>query len=208
MMRNGAQSQSQRQATLAQRRCSLLVKTCSRSILLNLLVVANIVGIWYSTRPPQQLHQYSDLGVTGSTATTFAANRLTDQSDYRYAADTGTHKTSSHIVANAESTANESEVTDMSEHDHASDTRNAQTDIVTANKLTEGNVERNDNTADARNVSSIDYMACCGAGHRLSKMSSAHYLAQRLNFSLRTFWGYCDGKTEVFRYVACTLTRC
>lgn len=55
------------------------------------------------------------------------------------------------------------------------------------------------------NVSSVDYMACCGAGHRISKMADAYYLAQRLNFTLRGYWGYCDtvattGQlTEVFQ---------
>jgi hypothetical protein len=57
------------------------------------------------------------------------------------------------------------------------------------------------------NVSSVDYMACCGAGHRISKMADAYYLAQKLNFTLRGYWGYCDTVattghlTEVFQYV-------
>ena len=57
------------------------------------------------------------------------------------------------------------------------------------------------------NISSVDYMACCGAGHRLSKTADAHYLSLRLGFALRSFWGYCDtsdqidGQTEVFQYV-------
>jgi hypothetical protein len=63
------------------------------------------------------------------------------------------------------------------------------------------------------NVSSVDYMACCGAGHRTSKTADANYLAQRQlqGFALRVFWGYCDtssssalpdqGQTEVFQYV-------
>jgi hypothetical protein len=55
------------------------------------------------------------------------------------------------------------------------------------------------------NISSVDYMACCGAGHRLSKMADAMFLARRLNFTLRGYWGYCDtfastGQlTEVFQ---------
>jgi hypothetical protein len=58
--------------------------------------------------------------------------------------------------------------------------------------------------ADA--AASVDYMACCGAGHRLSKMSEANYLAKRMGFSLRTFWRYCNDdekniQTEVFQYV-------
>jgi hypothetical protein len=60
---------------------------------------------------------------------------------------------------------------------------------------------------DARDVSSVDYMACCGAGHRLSKMADANFLAQQLQFALRAYWGYCDTSdqtgqlTEVFQYV-------
>jgi hypothetical protein len=56
-------------------------------------------------------------------------------------------------------------------------------------------------------ISSVDYMACCGLGHRLSKMADAYYLSQQLNFTLRGYWGYCDtyatiGRlTEVFQYV-------
>ena len=58
-----------------------------------------------------------------------------------------------------------------------------------------------------QNISSVDYMACCGAGHRLSKMADAYYLSKRLNFALRGYWGYCDTSdrtgslTEVFQYV-------
>jgi hypothetical protein len=56
-----------------------------------------------------------------------------------------------------------------------------------------------------RNISSVDYMACCGAGHRISKMADAYYLSKRLNFALRGYWGYCDtytmtgSLTEVFQ---------
>ena len=48
--------------------------------------------------------------------------------------------------------------------------------------------------------SSVDYHACCGLGHRLSRMSDANYVAQRLNFGLRSFWGFC-GNLEVFYYL-------
>lgn len=53
---------------------------------------------------------------------------------------------------------------------------------------------------EVRNMSSIDYMACCGAGHRISKLSEASYAARILGFSLRSFWGYCDS-TEVYNYL-------
>jgi hypothetical protein len=49
----------------------------------------------------------------------------------------------------------------------------------------------------AHEVSSVDYRTCCGLGHRLTKTSDAYYLASRLGFGLRTFWGFCNG-TEVF----------
>jgi hypothetical protein len=52
----------------------------------------------------------------------------------------------------------------------------------------------------AKDVSSIDYMACCGLGHRLSKFADAHYVAKQLGFGLRSFWGYCE-ETEVFHYL-------
>jgi hypothetical protein len=48
--------------------------------------------------------------------------------------------------------------------------------------------------------SSVDYHACCGLGHRLSRMSDANYVAQRLNLGLRSFWGFC-GNREVFYYL-------
>ena len=47
-------------------------------------------------------------------------------------------------------------------------------------------------------LSSVDYMACCGAGHRISKTADASFLAKQLGYSLRVFWGYCNGRTEVF----------
>ena len=52
----------------------------------------------------------------------------------------------------------------------------------------------------AREVSSVDYFACCGAGHRLSKLVDAYYLAKHLHFGLRAFFGFCD-KQEVFSYL-------
>ena len=60
---------------------------------------------------------------------------------------------------------------------------------------------------DPQSLSSVDYMACCGAGHRMSKLAEAHYLSHRLGFGLRPYWGYCDTystrqqQTEVFQYV-------
>ena len=48
--------------------------------------------------------------------------------------------------------------------------------------------------------SSVDYHACCGLGHRLSRMSDANYVAQRLNLGLRSFWGFC-GNLEVHYYL-------
>lgn len=49
--------------------------------------------------------------------------------------------------------------------------------------------------------SSVDYFACCGAGHRFSKLADAYYLAKRVQFSIRVFFGFCtDPVQEVFSY--------
>ena len=52
----------------------------------------------------------------------------------------------------------------------------------------------------ARKTSSVDYFACCGAGHRLSKLVDAHFIATKLRFGLRVFFGFCD-KQEVYSYL-------
>lgn len=50
-------------------------------------------------------------------------------------------------------------------------------------------------------TSTVDYFSCCGAGHRLSKLVDAHYMANRyLKFGLRVFFGFC-GKQEVFSWL-------
>ena len=46
-------------------------------------------------------------------------------------------------------------------------------------------------------AASIDYFACCGAGHRLSKLADAYYVAKQLGFAVRVFFGFCDHQ-EVF----------
>ena len=53
---------------------------------------------------------------------------------------------------------------------------------------------------EAERSSSVDYFSCCGAGHRLSKMADAHYLAKFMGFGLRSFFGFC-GKQEIFSYL-------
>jgi len=61
-----------------------------------------------------------------------------------------------------------------------------------------------DHQKDAlESLSSVDYYACCGLGHRLIRMSLANYVAKQLNFSLRSFWGWCGEKQpiEVFSYL-------
>jgi Nodulation protein Z (NodZ) len=52
-------------------------------------------------------------------------------------------------------------------------------------------------------LSSVDYFACCGLGHRLIRMSLAHYVAKVKGFALRTFWGWCGEQApiEVFSYL-------
>lgn len=44
--------------------------------------------------------------------------------------------------------------------------------------------------------SSVDYVACCGLGHRLARMSDAYHIAKGLRFELRTFWRWCKGKNK------------
>lgn len=52
-------------------------------------------------------------------------------------------------------------------------------------------------------LSSVDYYACCGLGHRLVRMSLAAYVAKQRNFSIRAFWGWCGERNpiEVFSYL-------
>lgn len=52
----------------------------------------------------------------------------------------------------------------------------------------------------AKLKSSVDYLACCGLGHRMSKLVDAHYIAHVRNFGLRVFFGFCDASTEVFHH--------
>jgi hypothetical protein len=62
---------------------------------------------------------------------------------------------------------------------------------------------RNDAKAElarAHELSSVDYRGCCGLGHRIGRTSDAYYLAWKLRFGLRTFWGFCD-ETEVFHFL-------
>ena len=54
------------------------------------------------------------------------------------------------------------------------------------NNLTQAELQK------LRSYSSVDYVACCGLGHRLSKIADAHYVSRVLNVSLRLFWGFCD----------------
>jgi hypothetical protein len=50
-------------------------------------------------------------------------------------------------------------------------------------------------------LNSVDYYACCGLGHRLTKLSDAWYVARNLSFALKTFWGFCDERIEVFSHL-------
>lgn len=52
----------------------------------------------------------------------------------------------------------------------------------------------------AKLKSTVDYLACCGLGHRMSKLVDAHYIAHVKNFGLRVFFGFCDQSTEVFHH--------
>jgi hypothetical protein len=59
------------------------------------------------------------------------------------------------------------------------------------------------NANPLEDLSSVDYFACCGLGHRLIRMSLAAYVAKQRNFSLRSFWGWCgeEQPIEVFSYL-------
>lgn len=52
----------------------------------------------------------------------------------------------------------------------------------------------------AKLKSSVDYYACCGLGHRMSKMIDAYYISRVKNFGLRIFWGFCNETTEIFHH--------
>jgi Nodulation protein Z (NodZ) len=54
--------------------------------------------------------------------------------------------------------------------------------------------------AAARNKSTVEYRACCGLGHRLSKTVDAYHISRKKNYALRIFWDFCDRKTESFHY--------
>ena len=51
-----------------------------------------------------------------------------------------------------------------------------------------------------KRASSVDYFACCGAGHRLNRLSDAYYLGKELDFTVRVFFGFC-GLQEVFSFL-------
>jgi hypothetical protein len=57
--------------------------------------------------------------------------------------------------------------------------------------------------AELEDLSSVDYYACCGLGHRLIRMTLAAYVARQHNFTLRNFWGWCGERqpVEVFSYL-------
>jgi hypothetical protein len=61
-------------------------------------------------------------------------------------------------------------------------------------------------SSDLEDLSSVDYYACCGLGHRLVRMSLAADVAQRHQLALRSFWGWCD-TTEVFSHLFRPQTR-
>ena len=44
--------------------------------------------------------------------------------------------------------------------------------------------------ATLENLSSVDFYACCGLGHRFVRQSLAAYVAKQHNFALRAFWGW------------------
>ena len=57
---------------------------------------------------------------------------------------------------------------------------------------------------EASDKSSVDYFACCGLGHRMSKMCDANVVAKLRNWALRIYWGTCprfnNSNVELFEY--------
>ena len=45
------------------------------------------------------------------------------------------------------------------------------------------------NNSTLEDLSSVDYYACCGLGHRLIRMAAAYFVAQQSQFSFRAFLG-------------------
>ena len=52
----------------------------------------------------------------------------------------------------------------------------------------------------AKDKSYVEYSACCGLGHRLSKMVDAFHIARTRNFGMRVFWEFCGDGTEGFHH--------
>ena len=61
-------------------------------------------------------------------------------------------------------------------------------------------IEHLETIKKAKNKSTVEYRACCGLGHRLSKMVDAYHIARKKNYGLRVFWEFCDNKTESFHH--------
>jgi len=61
-------------------------------------------------------------------------------------------------------------------------------------------IEHLETIKKAQNKSTVEYRACCGLGHRLSKMVDAYHIARKKNYGLRVFWEFCDNKTESFHH--------
>lgn len=69
--------------------------------------------------------------------------------------------------------------------------------------VTTSDIRTGADEANLEELSSVDYYACCGLGHRLIRMTLAAYVARQNNFTLRNFWGWCGEQqpVEVFSYL-------
>jgi hypothetical protein len=76
----------------------------------------------------------------------------------------------------------------------------AEIPTITSSTLASYPNETAGNNTSLEALSSVDYYACCGLGHRLVRMASAYFIAKRFHFTLRSFWGFC-GETEAFSYL-------
>jgi hypothetical protein len=77
--------------------------------------------------------------------------------------------------------------------------------MLATNVPTEEHARRMEATNDGgiklANLSSVDYVARGGLGHRLARMAAAAWTAKRLKFAMHTYWGHCGDDTEVFQHL-------
>jgi cytoskeletal protein RodZ len=68
---------------------------------------------------------------------------------------------------------------------------------ISAAASTDSTGTTNNHAASMFLTSSVEFVACCGLGHRLSRMAGAAHIAQELETTFLSHWGCCGG-TDVF----------